>query len=122
MLGESSRLSLTTWGLSMNAAFGAESKGGGGKPVLELVHNGAGPWAFVAVQPAGSWGGVTPSKAWLNVVRGLGARSGPASKISVPRLTPGRRPHRPQSASFRSPLPPRASGRGSCSERSPSYW
>ena len=83
MLGESSRLSLTTWGLSMKAAFGAESKGGGGKPELEVVHSGAGPWAFVAVQPAGSWGGVTPSKAWLNVVAGSAQEAAAASKTSA---------------------------------------
>ncbi len=83
MLGDSSRLSLTTWGLSMNAAFGAESNGGGGKPELEVVHSGAGPWAFVAVQPAGSWGGVTPSKAWLNVVTGFTQAAAPASRTSA---------------------------------------
>ena len=58
MLGESSRLSLTTWGLSTKAAFGGVSKGGVGMPVFDVCHSGAGPSAFVAVQPGGSAGGV----------------------------------------------------------------
>jgi hypothetical protein len=68
MLGESRRLSLTTAGSSTKAAFGIESAGGVGTPELEVTHSGAGPAAFVAVHPAGSAGGVTPSKFWLNIV------------------------------------------------------
>jgi hypothetical protein len=60
--GELSRLSLTTAGSSTYAEFGAESAAGEGVPLLDVVHSGAGPEAFVAVQPAGSAGGVTPSK------------------------------------------------------------
>ena len=85
MLGESSRLSLTTWGLSTKAAFGAVSKGGVGIPVFDVVHSGAGPWAFVAVQPAGSAGGVTPSKCLAERRRRVRARGGPASRTSVAR-------------------------------------
>jgi hypothetical protein len=83
MLGESSRLSLTTCGLSTKAAFGGVSKGGVGIPVCDVVHSGAGPWAFVAVQPGGSAGGVTPSKLSLNVVVGSAQEGVPASRISV---------------------------------------
>jgi hypothetical protein len=68
MLGESRRLSLTPPGSSTKAAFGIESAGGVGTPELEVTHSGAGPAAFVAVQPAGNAGGVTPSKFSLNVV------------------------------------------------------
>ena len=82
MLGESSRLSLTTWGLSTKAAFGAVSKGGVGIPVCDVVQSGAGPWSFVAVQPGGSAGGVTPSKFSLNVVVGS-AQEAPAANTSV---------------------------------------
>ena len=83
MLGESSRLSLTTWGLSTKAAFGGVSKGGVGIPVFDVVHSGAGPWSFVAVQPAGNAGGVTPSKSSLNVVVGSAQEAVPASRTSV---------------------------------------
>ena len=79
MLGESSRLSLTTWGLSTKAAFGGVSKGGVGIPVFDVVHSGAGPSSFVAVQPGGSAGGVTPSKFSLNVV--VGSRAGSAPRV-----------------------------------------
>jgi hypothetical protein len=83
MLGESSRLSLTTWGLSTKAAFGGVSKGGVGIPVFDVVQSGAGPWSFVAVQPGGSAGGVTPSKFSLNVVVGCAQEALPASSTSV---------------------------------------
>jgi hypothetical protein len=68
MLGESRRLSLTTAGSLTNAAFGSESAGGAGSPAFEVTHGGSGPLAFVAVHPAGSAGGVTPSKFSLNAV------------------------------------------------------
>jgi hypothetical protein len=83
MLGESRRLSLTPWGLSTKAAFGGESEGGGGMPELEVTHSGGSPWSFVAVQPAGSAGGVTPSKSSLNVVAGSSQEAVPASSTSV---------------------------------------
>jgi hypothetical protein len=59
---ESSRLSLTTAGSSMNAEFGGVSAGGIGTPEFEVPHNGGGPCAFVASHPGGNAGGVTPSK------------------------------------------------------------
>ena len=68
IVGESSRLSLTVWGSFTKAALGAESAAGEGVPELEVVQSGAAPVAFVAVQPAGRAGAVTPSKAWLIVV------------------------------------------------------
>jgi hypothetical protein len=61
--GESSRLSLTTAGLFTHAALGSESAGGAGNPEFELCHKTiSGSTALVAVHPAGSAGGVTPSK------------------------------------------------------------
>ena len=36
-------------------AFGAESAAGEGVPLFEVVHNGAGPEAFVAVQPGDTY-------------------------------------------------------------------
>jgi hypothetical protein len=59
---ESSRLSLTASGSSMNAAFGGVSAGGIGTPESDVTQSGGGPWAFVAIQSGGSVGGVTPSK------------------------------------------------------------
>ena len=52
-------------------------------PVLDVCHSGAGPSAFVAVQPAGSAGGATPSKFSLNVVVGSAQEALPASSASV---------------------------------------
>ena len=83
MLGESSRLSLTTCGLSTKAAFGGVSAGGVGMPEFEVCHSGGGPSAFAAVHPAGSAGGVTPSKFSLNVVVGCAQEALPASSTSV---------------------------------------
>jgi hypothetical protein len=60
--GDSSRLSLTTAGLSTRAEFGAVSAIGVGVPEFEVSHVGAGPVALIAVQPGGSIGGVTLSK------------------------------------------------------------
>src|SRR5438477_6408573 len=61
--GESSRLSLTVAGSLIHAAFGGESAGGDGNPELDVCHNTpSGLIAFVAVQPEGSVGAVTPSK------------------------------------------------------------
>ena len=75
MVGESSRLSLTSSGSSTKAALGSESAGGIGSPELEVSQSGVpgGPLAFAAVHPAGSAGGVTPSKFWPNTVT-CGAR------------------------------------------------
>src|SRR5437667_8838747 len=66
MASESSSLSLTTAGSSINAALGSVSAGGIGTPELDVTHNGGGPWAFVAVQSGGNPGGVTSSKCSLN--------------------------------------------------------
>src|SRR5688572_9244713 len=56
-LGVSTRLSATTSGSSMNKLLGGELG-----LAVDVVHNGAGPWGLVAVQPAGKAGAVTPSK------------------------------------------------------------
>jgi hypothetical protein len=70
---ESSRLSLTTAGSSINAAFGAESAGGAGKPEFEVTQRGGGPCRFVAIQSVGNLGGVTASKFSINTT---GSRQG----------------------------------------------
>jgi hypothetical protein len=63
--GEVSLLSLTVAGSLTHAAFGGESAGGDGNPELDVCHNTpSGLIAFMAVQPGGSAGGVTPSKFW----------------------------------------------------------
>jgi hypothetical protein len=59
---ESSRLSLTTAGSSMDAALGGVSAGGTGTPEFEVTQSGGEPCAFVAAQFGGSAGGVTLSK------------------------------------------------------------
>jgi hypothetical protein len=65
--GELSRLSLIEAGSLTDAAFGGESAGGDGKPELDVCHNTpSGLIAFMAVQPGGRVGGVTPSKFWEN--------------------------------------------------------
>src|SRR6266567_7992503 len=75
MLGESSRLSLSASGSFTNAALGDESADGDGSPELEVTHKmPSGSIAFVAVQPGGKAGGVTPSKSSLNTVVGSGHR------------------------------------------------
>src|SRR5690242_6177547 len=66
MFIESSRLSLTTAGSSINAALGNVSTGGTGTPEFDVTQSGGGPWPFVASQPAGNAGGVTLSKFSLN--------------------------------------------------------
>jgi hypothetical protein len=63
MLGESSRLSLTTAGSFIHAALGSESAGGAGNPEFDDCQKMlSGLMAFVATHPAGSAGGVTLSK------------------------------------------------------------
>jgi hypothetical protein len=85
--GESSRLSLTTEGSSINAALGGESATGVGTPEFDVTQSGAGPCAFVATHPAGSAGGVTPSKFSLNVMHGprrsTVACLAPTPKVSI---------------------------------------
>src|SRR5690348_7080324 len=70
---ESSRLSLTTAGSSMNAAFGDVSAGGSGTPEFDVTQSGGGPSAFVAVQSGGNTGGTTLSKF---SVKTIGSRQG----------------------------------------------
>src|SRR6478735_9969537 len=60
--GESSCLSLTTAGSSMNAALGGVSATGRGTPASDVTQRGGGPCAFVATQPEGNVGGITSSK------------------------------------------------------------
>src|SRR6266478_3408825 len=63
MIGESSRLSLVVAGSFTHAALGSESAGGAGNPEFEVCQNTpSGLMGFVAAHPAGSAGGVTPSK------------------------------------------------------------
>src|SRR6266487_4953575 len=92
MLGESSRLSLSASGSFTNAALGDESADGDGSPELEVTHKmPSGSIAFVAVQPGGSAGGVTPSKFSLNTVIGSGHRDSgthASSASTLDRLPP----------------------------------
>ena len=67
MGGESSLLSLTTAGSSMNAALGDVSAGGMGTPEFDVTQKGGCPCAFVANQPRGNAGGVTLSKFSLHI-------------------------------------------------------
>ena len=83
MGGESSRLSLITAGSSTKAALGSESTGGVGVPAFEVTQSGAGPSAFAAVHPAGSAGGVTPSKFSLN-----SATNGPTTATDAESVPP----------------------------------
>src|SRR5947208_16959361 len=53
---ESSSLSLTTAGSSINAALGSVSAGRIGTPEADVTHNDGGPWAFVAIQSGGKIG------------------------------------------------------------------
>src|SRR5262249_5882605 len=71
---ESSRLSLTTAGSSMNAALGGVSSGGFGIPLFDVTQSGGIPKALVANQSAGNAGGVTLSKFSSNTT---GSSQGP---------------------------------------------
>ena len=64
--GESSRLSVTTFGSSINAVFGAVSG-----VVVDVTQSGAAPIALLATQPAGRAGAVTESKFSVNVPHGV---------------------------------------------------
>src|SRR5579884_3078621 len=96
MLGDSSRLSLIASGSLTNAALGGESKDGNGSPSFEVTHRiPSGSITLVAVQPAGSAGGVTPSKVSLNTVAGPGQRDGwthASSASTLLKLTPATPP------------------------------
>ena len=93
---ESSSLSLTTAGSSINAALGSVSAGRIGTPEADVTHNDGGPWAFVAIQSGGNPGGVTLSKCSLNstgceqgkgVHEGFGGGVGTATEVSTPAPT-----------------------------------
>jgi hypothetical protein len=86
-------LSLTEGGSLTHAAFGGESAGGDGTPVFEVCQRiPSGSIAFVAVHPAGSIGGVTPSKFSANTVMSSapGGQGGVAgvTAAKVPRRAP----------------------------------
>jgi hypothetical protein len=51
MDSESSSLSLTTAGSSINAALGSVFAGGISTPESDVTHNGGGPWALVLSNP-----------------------------------------------------------------------
>jgi hypothetical protein len=101
----------------MNAALGGESAGGLGTPEFDVTHIGGGPNAFVASQPRGSVGGVTPSKFSVNTIgtkqpehEGVGCGVAPtASEISA-RLQPSgsREASTRQSAAMSIATPPNA--------------
>jgi hypothetical protein len=80
---ESSRLSLSTAGSSMNAAFGSVSAGGSGTPEFDVTQSGGGPCAFVATQFAGKPGGVAPSKFSLMVIYRQHGGGGQGSGVGV---------------------------------------
>ena len=72
-----------------HAAFGGESAGGDGTPAFEVCQKiPSGSIAFVAVHPAGSVGGVTPSKVSANTV----IRSEPGGHSGVAGLTAAKGP------------------------------
>ena len=82
-------LSPATGGSLIHAAFGGESAGGDGTPAFEVCQKiPSGSIAFVAVHPAGSVGGVTPSKVSANTV----IRSEPGGHSGVAGLTAAKGP------------------------------
>ena len=77
-------MSLIEAGSLTHAAFGSESAGGDGNPELDVCHNTpSGLIAFVAVQPGGSVGGVTPSKFWENPEHPIGVGVGVAVGVGL---------------------------------------
>ena len=52
-------------------------------PAFDVTQSGGCPWSFIAVQPAGSAGGVTPSKFSVKTVSGWTQEAVPASSTSV---------------------------------------
>jgi hypothetical protein len=89
MDSESSRLSLTTAGSSMNAALGDVSAGGIGTPEFDVTHKGGGPCAFVAIQPGGTAGGVTLSKFSLHVTGSIQGGEHEGVGCAVPAICDG---------------------------------
>lgn len=75
----------------MNAAFGAVSAGGSGTPLLDVTQSGGGPKAFVANQPGGRAGAVTPSKFSISKTaleqgpwhKGVGVGVAPAARLLI---------------------------------------
>jgi hypothetical protein len=86
-----SRLSLTTAGSSMNAAFGGVSAGGFGAPEFDVTQSGGGPCAFVASQSGGNAGGVTLSKFSFTTT---GSKQGGEHEGAAMALRPRRRRYR----------------------------
>ena len=96
--GESSRLSTTLDGSWVNAAFGEVSATGVGDPEFEVTHNGVGGVGvgvgvivgvglgvtWVAVQPAGRFGAVTPSKFSWNIGVDCGIAVGSRAEFASP--------------------------------------
>ena len=78
----------------MNAAFGAVSAGGAGRPLLDVTQSGGGPKALVASQSVGNVGGVTLSKFSCNDTgKEQGPHEGLASGVApmaLERSTPPR--------------------------------
>src|SRR5882724_11914521 len=80
MFGESSCLSLTVAGSSMNAALGGVSAGGVGTPELDVAH-------VVLDQPEGSDGGITSSNDSVKSKLGLRQRTSTCSLSSIATAT-----------------------------------
>ena len=67
----------------MNAAFGAVSAGGAGRPLLDVTQSGGGPRALVANQSDGNAGGVALSKVSCNDTgKEQGPHEGAASGVA----------------------------------------
>jgi hypothetical protein len=88
----------------MNAAFGAVSTGGAGRPLLDVTQSGCGPRALVANQSDGNAGGVTLSKFSCNDTgREQGPHEGDGSGVAP--MTPERStPPRPFSLREADPI------------------
>src|SRR5438876_8985425 len=87
----------------MNAAFGAVSAGGAGRPLLDVTQSGGGPKALVANQSDGNSGGVTLSKFSSNTT---GKEQGPHEGLGsgvAPMASDRSTPPRPVSSGEASP-------------------
>ena len=71
-------LSVTTFGSSINAVFGAVSG-----VVVDVTQSGAAPIALLATQPAGRAGAVTESKFSVNVPHGVVEGAAVAVAVAV---------------------------------------
>ena len=72
---ESSSLSLTTAGSSMNAALGGVSAGGIGTPESEVTHSGGGPEHSSQPSPEATRVEITASKFSLKITSGSAGRT-----------------------------------------------